>query len=62
MNSQINYSWDAIEYSKHSTAQQSCRETFVSQIVETYLENHPADKNGHIHVDMLRLEVEAKKK
>ncbi len=38
------------------------RETFISQIVDTYLEHHPADKNGHIHVDMVRLEVEAKKK
>ena len=37
------------------------REAFISQIVDTYVEEFPPDRNGYIHVDMIRLEVEAEK-
>ncbi len=35
------------------------RERFVSELVETYLEQHPLDTEGLAHVEMFRLEVEA---
>jgi trans-aconitate methyltransferase len=35
------------------------REAFVEKIVRTYLEGHPVDSAGRIHVRMVRLEVEA---
>ncbi len=37
------------------------RELFIAQIVERYLKTHPATKEGTVHLDMVRLEVEAKK-
>jgi len=37
------------------------RERFVSEVVETYLQMHPADPDGKVHVSMVRLEVEARK-
>lgn len=35
------------------------REEFVAALVDRYLEQRPADPDGVIHVDMVRLEVEA---
>lgn len=35
------------------------RESFISQLVDTYLEKHPLDAEGLAHVEMFRLEVEA---
>ena len=37
------------------------RETFISALVKTYLETHHADSRGQVHVEMIRLEVEALK-
>jgi hypothetical protein len=35
------------------------REDFVEQIAKTYIEKRPLDENGHVHVQMVRLEVQA---
>jgi trans-aconitate 2-methyltransferase len=35
------------------------REAFIAQIVDQYVENHPPDEQGLVHVKMVRLEVEA---
>jgi trans-aconitate 2-methyltransferase len=35
------------------------RDNFIKEIVDTYVENHPVDSNGHVQVKMMRLEVEA---
>ncbi len=35
------------------------REAFVTELVDRYLAEHPVDSKGHVHVDMMRLEVEA---
>ncbi|XCN74020.1 MAG: methyltransferase domain-containing protein [Candidatus Electrothrix aestuarii] len=35
------------------------RDAFITAIVDKYLEEHPADNEGQIHVEMVRLEVEA---
>jgi trans-aconitate 2-methyltransferase len=37
------------------------RESFISELADGYLEKHPADKDGVVHVKMVRLEVEAMK-
>ncbi len=37
------------------------RDSFVEEIVNCYLERHPADAEGVVHLGMVRLEVEAKK-
>ena len=37
------------------------RDEFVSDIVERYVQSHPLDSEGLVHVQMLRLEVEASK-
>ncbi len=37
------------------------RDDFVREIISRYLVNHPADDEGVIHLDMIRLEVEAQK-
>ena len=37
------------------------RENFIKQLAIAYLEQHPADTQGVIHVSMVRLEVEARK-
>jgi len=39
----------------------SFREEFVNLIVEKYIENNPLDNKGRVHVNMVRLEVEAVK-
>ena len=39
----------------------SLREDFVNWIVDKYVERHPLDKEGKVHVNMVRLEVEATK-
>lgn len=36
------------------------REAFVSELVERYMQAHPPDPAGLVHVKMMRLEVEAK--
>jgi hypothetical protein len=38
------------------------RELFITQLADNYLKDHPADKNDIVHVDMMRLEVEAVKR
>jgi trans-aconitate 2-methyltransferase len=35
------------------------REEFIKELVDKYVENHPLDKDGFVHVPMMRLEVEA---
>jgi trans-aconitate 2-methyltransferase len=37
------------------------REIFILQLADDYLRLHPADENGMVHVNMIRLEVEALK-
>ena len=37
------------------------QEAFIAEVVDEYLENHPPDKQGMVHVKMVRLEVEALK-
>jgi hypothetical protein len=34
---------------------------FIKEIVDRYLMSHPVDVSGMVHVDMMRLEVEASK-
>ena len=38
---------------------EALREDFVEQIAYTYIERRPIDENGHVHVQMVRLEVQA---
>jgi trans-aconitate methyltransferase len=38
---------------------EALREDFVEQIADTYIERRPPDENGRIHVQMVRLEVQA---
>ncbi|MDM8552554.1 methyltransferase domain-containing protein [Desulfobacterales bacterium HSG2] len=38
---------------------ENLRESFISDVVDTYAETHPPDKDGVIHVGMARLEIEA---
>ena len=35
------------------------RKEFITRIIEKYIEKYPLDSNGNIHVNMVRLEVEA---
>lgn len=35
------------------------REEFIKELVDKYVEKHPLDNNGYVHVPMVRLEVEA---
>lgn len=37
------------------------QEEFIEELIERYLEKYPKDEKGHIHVKMVRLEVEATK-
>jgi len=37
------------------------KEMFISQLADEYIKQHPADENGKVHVNMIRLEVEALK-
>ena len=37
------------------------RETFISEVVDQYLQAYPADALGVVHVPMVRLEVEARR-
>jgi trans-aconitate 2-methyltransferase len=37
------------------------RDHFISEIIEAYIDRHPLDKDGIVHVPMVRLEVEALK-
>lgn len=37
------------------------REEFISRLVDSYVEQFPLDSEGCLHVDMVRLEVEAEK-
>lgn len=37
------------------------RDDFVKEIMRRYLMDHPADAEGVIHLDMIRLEVDAQK-
>jgi trans-aconitate methyltransferase len=38
---------------------EALREDFVREMARSYLERHPPDENGGVHVQMVRLEVEA---
>ncbi len=35
------------------------REEFITRLIDKYIERHPLDHEGKVHVDMVRLEVEA---
>lgn len=37
------------------------RRHFLKELIEKYIEHHPVDENGQTHLQMVRLEVEAKK-
>lgn len=37
------------------------REKFIAQVVENYVQAHPADPNGQVHVQMARLQIKARK-
>ena len=37
------------------------REEFIAAVVDRYLEKHPPDRAGRVHVRMVRLEIEARK-
>ena len=37
------------------------KEAFIEAILDAYLVKHPPDEEGLVHVDMVRLEVEAVK-
>jgi trans-aconitate 2-methyltransferase len=41
--------------------QEEKRELFISQLADVYLQQRPADETGIVHVNMIRLEVEALK-
>jgi trans-aconitate 2-methyltransferase len=36
------------------------REEFITRLIDRYIEKHPLDHEGKIHVNMMRLEVEAR--
>ena len=38
---------------------QTLREAFIAELVELYVSQHPPDADGYVHVDMMRLEIEA---
>jgi hypothetical protein len=38
------------------------RQEFINEIVEKYIAVHPPDSEGFVHLQMMRLEVEAEKK
>jgi trans-aconitate methyltransferase len=38
------------------------REDFIKEVVDRYIRAHPLDKAGNVHVEMVRLEVEAEKR
>lgn len=38
------------------------RKLFITQLADEYLQQHPVDENGIVHVQMMRLEVEAVKR
>jgi trans-aconitate 2-methyltransferase len=38
---------------------ENLREEFITAATERYLAKHPADKTGHVHVRMVRLEIDA---
>ena len=40
---------------------ENLKNTFVTELVDRYLEQNPVDSDGRTHVDMVRLEVEATK-
>jgi len=40
---------------------ESMREDFVAAVVDSYAGRYPADDAGLIHIQMVRLEVEAEK-
>ncbi len=37
------------------------REDFINEVVDRYIRAHPLDDKGNVHVEMVRLEVEAEK-
>jgi len=37
------------------------RKSFIDEVVSEYIQSEPPDKNGNVHVKMVRLEVEAQK-
>ena len=37
------------------------RENFIKEVIKNYIEKHPPDGKGFIHVKMIRLDIEAKK-
>lgn len=37
------------------------REKFISRVVDKYIEKSPSDNEGRVHIDMIRLEVEAER-
>ena len=48
------YSWNAKDYAKQ-------REAFIDELVANYIQAMPPDRDGNVHVQMVRLEVEARK-
>jgi len=38
---------------------ESLQQEFIDEVTKKYMENYPADKDGFVHLQMMRLEVEA---
>ena len=53
----INTAWNPYIY----RLPEKLRTEFVEEIVESYINQNYIDDNGHIHVEMIRLEVDAVK-
>jgi len=52
---QTQYQWDATDYEKHS------KEAFIQEIVDNYIKIVPLDDQKRVHIDMVRIEIEAYK-
>jgi len=58
--------WDPALYQKSSSAQQQVpqelQSRFIDSLYKKYCAMYPPDSNGAIHIGMVRLEVETKKR
>jgi hypothetical protein len=50
----VTHKWDPNMY-------EDWRMVFISEVVDRYIQVHPLDDEGNVHVGMVRLEVEAEK-
>ena len=40
---------------------ENLRNTFINELADRYTAHHPLDSDGNIHIEMVRLEIEAQK-